>query len=218
MESDVKVEFFMFRYTFSDQSYNNKYTIKNTKIEVNQKETSKGLYDYIIKLTPLNDYTKYNLTYILRGNYEGNKPKDADLSMKVNSQKVKEFYDPQPKGNTLSLDMYDIIFNFSYIQVILQIKNKENIEYLSYDLQDNFKFTKYNTNNEDDDDNNKRILIAFVIVVPLIFVSIIILIIVLFTCRNKNKDLIDQVNKISFAEDKPTINDDKLLIFNEEDD
>ena len=218
LESDVKVEFFMFRYTFSDQSYNNKYTIKNTKIEVNQKETSKGLYDYIIKLTPLNDYTKYNLTYILRGNYEGNKPKDADLSMKVNSQKVKEFYDPQPKGNTLSLDMYDIIFNFSYIQVILQIKNKENIEYLSYDLQDNFKFTKYNTNNEDDDDNNKRILIAFVIVVPLIIVSIIILIIVLFTCRNKNKDLIDQVNKISFAEDKPSINDDKLLIFNDEDD
>ena len=207
-----KKEFFMFRYTFSDDKYNNKYTIKNTKLEVTKKETKLGLFDYFIKLTPLNDYNNYNLTYIIRGNYEGDQPKTADLSMKVNSQKVKEYYDPQPNGNTLTFEMYNITKNFSYIQVILQIRKEENVEYLSYDLENNFKFEKYDTGKKKS--SNKGIIIAAAVLGPIIFVVVIILILTLFIYNNKNKDLMEKVSKISFAEDQPKVDDDKFLILN----
>ena len=140
------LQFFFFRYTFSNNEINSKYYISNTKMNVTRTfgETTSN---YSIVLTPINDYEKYDVTYIIKIINDGTKPKNSYISMKLGNQKVKEFYNPMPFGNSLSLSVTNAIYKADYIQVIVQIKEKEDVEYLSYDLH-------YFTEKNETDNNN----------------------------------------------------------------
>jgi hypothetical protein len=215
----IKKDFFMFRYIYSNNKYNNKYSISNPKLEVTQKETELGLYNYSIKLHPVEyskEYKNIYLTYIVRGIHNGNEPIYPSLSLKLESQTVKEFYDPKPKVNLLTFELYDISNNFSYIQVIVQIKNEENVEYLSYDFQNKYTFIKYERKESQKKDESPKkkltgITIAAIILGPLFFIIIVALIIGIIIYNKKNKNLLEQVNKISFVQDIDRSDEDLLL-------
>jgi hypothetical protein len=130
-----KEEEFMFQYTFSNEKSKSKYKIQNTTLDVTKRE----LGDYAIKLFPIENYDTYDLVYIIRFVYDedGKVPSKPDISMKIKKQNVFEYHKPIVDKNKLYVEITDVKKNYSYIQIIAKIKDKENADYLSYDL---FKF------------------------------------------------------------------------------
>ena len=144
----------------------------------------------------------YNITYIIRGINksinEDKEPKKAHFSLQFDkNQYIKEFYNPtiDKNKNKLMLDFNEMFDNVEYIQVIVQIKDKVIIEYLSYDIYSFIK-SKSSVN------IIKRYIILFIIIGVLLFILTIGLIFVLIIFKNKNKDLLDKVKKVSFVNDK----------------
>ena len=119
-------------------------------------------------------------------------------------QNVKEFYNKMPnsKGD-LFLEIKNITSDVLYFQVIAQIKDKENVEYLSYDLV-NF------ADQIRREGSNRAFLIVALIVGIILLLLIIGLIITIVIFNNKNKDLLSKVNQVSFS-DEDRANDSLLV-------
>jgi len=192
--------YFMFQYTNSNENKYH-YSISNTYLKVEQKKANSNLFDYIVELTPVDNYKNYeNVNYIVRL-YRNSKPKNPDLSIRNGTyQNVKEFYSPKVQNGKIKLEINNSS-QANYIQVIAQVKNKEAVEYLSYDLSKDLK--------PDSGFMGGKGLIILVIIGSLLLVIVIALVIVIILFNNKNKDLLDKVNKVSFAEGET---DDDLLI------
>ena len=205
-----KIEYFILQYTNSNET-NYKYSIKDTKIQVKRKKNKKSI-DYEITLKPVENYQNYEkVTYIVRSVYAnrnrrdlGGVPKKPDLSLKMRRQNVKEFYNKMPnsKGD-LFLEIKNITSDVLYFQVIAQIKDKENVEYLSYDLV-NF------ADQIRREGSNRAFLIVALIVGIILLLLIIGLIITIVIFNNKNKDLLSKVNQVSFS-DEDRANDSLLV-------
>ena len=125
--------------------------------------------------------------------------------MKVDSQVVKEYYNPKSENGKLELSVVKVTKDVNYIQVIAQIRDKEVVEYLSYDLSEELE-TDSNKNKE-----NKIALIVVIVVGILLFIVVVVLVIIIIIFNNKNKDLLDKVNKVSFADAGDKDDDNDLL-------
>ena len=203
------LQFFFFRYTFSDNEINSKYSINNTQIKVEQTfgETTSN---YSIQLTPVNDYEKYDVTYIVRLITDRIMPNSSHVSMRIGIQNVKEFYNPKPNGNTLTFEVTNAAYKTNYIQVVVQIKEKEDVEYLSYDLQNKYKQKNTPHQNQSKEKNTTLLVVGIVVGVVLVII-IVALVVVILIFNNKNKDLLEKVNKVSFADNDQRGDDDLLL-------
>ena len=100
------------------------------------------------------------------------------------------------------------IDNIDYVSIIAQIKDGPIIEYVSYNPTKKF--------DEDDDDNNKPLIIVVSIVGSIIFLIMVVLIIIIVMYNLKTKDLLKQVNKISFADDPNKKNKSENLLLDEQ--
>ena len=188
-----KEEEFMFQYTFSNEKSKSKYKIQNTTLDVTKRE----LGDYAIKLFPIENYDTYDLVYIIRFVYDedGKVPSKPDVSMKIKKQNVFEYHKPIVDKNKLYFEITDVKKNYSYIQIIAKIKDKENVDYLSYDL---FKFD-YEKNEDKKNSYNKTLVVICLVIGTIIMIAIIVVISIF--C-NKDIDLMDNVQKISFQVDE----------------
>jgi hypothetical protein len=199
-KSDKNLQFFyMFQYINSN-STDYPYSISNTAIKVKKKANNNRM-DYEIELSPVDNYANYdNITYIvrLRNTTFRSKP---DLTLRGDrSQTIKEFYGPKVVNGKIKLEITNCI-KARYIQIIAQIKNKEAVEYLSYDISEKLI--------EDNSNKGKTGFILLVIIGTVLLSVIIALVIVIIIYNNKNKSLLDKVNQVSFAQDTK---DDDLLI------
>ena len=186
--------------TFNDD----KYRIANTKITAKKTVNSDNELDFSVSLSPVENSNKFNVTYIIRL-INGKKPKNPDVSLKVDSQVVKEYYNPKSENGKLELSVVKVTKDVNYIQVIAQIRDKEVVEYLSYDLSEELE-TDSNKNKE-----NKIALIVVIVVGILLFIVVVVLVIIIIIFNNKNKDLLDKVNKVSFADAGDKDDDNDLL-------
>ena len=193
----IKLDY-MFQYINSN-STNYPYSISNTAIKVTKKANNNRM-DYQIELSPVDNYKNYeNITYIvrLRNSTFISKP---DLTLRGDkSQTIKEFYGPKVDDGKIKLEITNCI-KAKYIQVIAQIKNKEAVEYLSYDVSEKLEETSH---------KGKTGFIILVIIGTVLLSTIIALVIVIIIFNNKNKSLLEKVNQVSFAQDTK---DDDLLI------
>ena len=73
--------FFMFRFTFEDEINYKKYNIQNSTLKVTKKALSSKTFNYTIELTPMDDWSRYNLAYIARI-IESEMPNKSFLSLK----------------------------------------------------------------------------------------------------------------------------------------
>ena len=155
-------------------------------------------------------------------------PYRSYVSLKPVEQKSNEYENPLAdlSNDKLIFKIPNVeVNNKEYVQVIIQIKSDDIIEYISYDLQNSWEEdqpipgtdtdsppTENNDdkNNDDDDDDDDT---ALIVVVSCIGGVIIILVAVLslfvFTYGKKTKNLLDQVNNVSFKADKDK---DSLLL------
>ena len=196
--------YFIFQYINSNET-KYQYSISKDFIKVEQKNAKSNLADYSVELSPVDNYKNYeNVNYIVRL-YRDKKPKKPDLSIRDgNYQNVKEFYNPKVENGKIKLEITNSP-RADYIQVIAQIKNKEVVEYLSYDLSQDLKKDSGLL-------GGTKGIIILVVIGSLLLIIVIALIIVIIVFNNKNKDLLDKVNKVSFAEGEK---DDDLLIKSE---
>ena len=106
--------------------------------------------------------------------------------------------------------------DFCYAEIIAQIKDGPIIEYVAYDpfyLSDD-----YNEEDDDDDDDDDKILIIVASSIGgAILIIVIALIVVVMLYNRKTKDLLEKVNKISFADgdDRKDKNNNLLVGDNE---
>lgn len=178
------------------------YSIPDTKINVKQTEINNGI-DYTIVLSPVENYKNYeNINYIVRLRKSRRRKIKSYISIRndQDEQNVKEFYDPTVENDKITLKITNCTKS-QYIQVIAQIKNKEAVEYLSYDI--------FELESQKKDSAKPAGMVALVIIGSILFCVIIALVVVIIVFNNKNKSLLDKVNQVSFAQDNT---DDDLLI------
>ena len=207
-------EYFTFRYSFSmEDNESNKYISSQSNIKVEKNLTNN---EYLIEVYPFKtsakaDHKNPDFTYIVRL-IDDVRPKNADISMKVKNQIVKEFYNPKEIGTKVILNVYNVTKRFQYIQVIAQLKEEDDIQYLSYDLSEDFGGGSSSTTPEKPKSESKTAMIVVIVVGSVLFVVVIVLIVVIVVFNNKNKDLLDKVNKVSFADTQDRQGDDNDLL------
>ena len=111
---------------------------------------------------------------------------------------------PQSEKITLSMKNND----YSHFQVIAQIINGPIIEYVSYEPLGDFSKAgepyaddidnKDSDESEEDSNDDDSALVAVIIISIILLVVVIILVVVIMIFNAKNKNLMEQVNKISF--------------------
>jgi hypothetical protein len=197
-QSKKEDNYFMFQYTNTNTT-NYPYSISKTNIKLKKIDLKQDKKDYIVELTPVNNYQSYDdINYIIRI-YKDSRTKRADLSLRNDpNQIVKEFYNPKVEKGKIKFEITNCS-NDNYFQVIVQIKNKEVIEYLSYDINKIKKKTKNLTQ-------------ALLIILGITLVTVVItLIIVIIIFNKKNKSLLDKVNQISFVGDEGVQEEEYLI-------
>ena len=101
-----------------------------------------------------------------------------------------------PSGSEITITMEGFSNkNIDYLQVIAQIKDGPIIEYVAYEPTNKIDIV------EDDDDDDAALIAVIAIVGSVIAIIIVVLIVIIVIYNLKTKDLLKQVNKISFADD-----------------
>ena len=167
------------------------------------------------------DSENVNITYSLKAvkndDYK-NELFDTIALTESNSIVVKT---KNPTGEKITLSIKNN--EYSYFQVIAQVINGPIIEYVSYEPLGDFSKAGQpyaddideNSTDENEDGDNTA-LIAVIFISSILFIIVIILVVVIMIYNAKNKNLMEQVNKISFiksgAKPKEDIN---LLLDNQ---
>ena len=172
---------------------------------------------YNIKIVPTN-------TYI---------PKEkTDLIAITESPSIaKQFKHISKDNRTVEIKDFGIVENYSYAQIVAAITRGSYIEYVTYQAVDSNNKVIDPTSNPDPGepdyppspvkptdsdkpttDKNKNALIAIIVVSCVLFVVVVVLIVVIVRYNSKNKDLLTQVNKISFVQSGASAKDDANLL------
>ena len=213
---DPKLGNYIFKYTntkekkalFSFSESNNNITC--------EKETVGGKTNYKISFYPI-EFDE--VSYYIKAVYIKTKVKDEKIdtiaisespgrNMQINNPKYKA-------GEMFKFVLEDIKETISYIKVMAKVNNKSQKLFLLYTpIKLTDKDTDSNTDNPSDntEESNKTALYVTIGVSSVLFAFILILLIIVFFYKSKNKDLLAQVNKISFVENK---DDDNLLLDDE---
>ena len=181
---------FMYYNIEDDKNYKD-YIIENDEINVERKKSNNKGINYKILLNSITNSNNLNINYIVKIVTNENKsiPKTQSIVL-LEGQKefVKEFKNVAPNNNKINLELNDVEGMPTYIQVVAHIYDKSINEFLSY------KYYELPQNELDEESSNIALIVIIIIIIVLI---IIILVVVIFIIkRKKNKDLINDINKI----------------------
>ena len=190
-DTDTRLNNYVFKYMNADK--------RESFFEYPINKTSKikaSLKDDILKVK-FNKIEKQDVfvTYSLKVATKWDKSKDETsktIAFTESISSVVQVQNPSDKDEiTITMDDFSKS-NFDYLEVIAQIKDGPIIEYVAYEP----------TKNIDEDDDDDKVLITVVSIVgSFIFLIVVVLIIIIVMYNLKTKDLLKQVNKISFADD-----------------
>jgi hypothetical protein len=199
-EKSNNQENFMFQYTHSNEAPK-LYSIAKTKINYELKG-SQGNYTYNLKVSPVENAKDCDINYIVKlglksANQTITKPFISPRSQRT--MVVKEFYNPKAVKDNLEFSITEARRLYDYVQVIAQIKNKDTIEYLSYDIYNIARNTS--TTPGKSPTNNGFVLVSIIVGVLLVGV-VIALVVVIIAYQKKNQDLLEKVNQVSFQKER----------------
>ena len=141
----------------------------------------------------------YSLKGILEGDYISNEDFNTIALTQSKSTVVKA-----KNLNTNEITLKLKKGEYSFVQVIAQIRDGPITEYVAYNCQSYLK--------EDKKSNSKTSLYIVIGISIGLFILVVILVIVIFSFNAKNKDLMEQVNKISFVSSGAKPKDDTNLL------
>ena len=221
-------------------SYNNpKFTIskENGEFDVTFKTintTEIDLYEpniiYTVKLVPNNTFKTIE---------------KSDLIAITESPAIAQQYNHFPESNEMSVKFREKEVNYTYAQIIASITKGSYVEYVAYqaiDMEGGIMDPSSNpeppssegenTDSDSDSDSDTTkpnpseppknklsgAMIAIIVVSCFLFVVVVVLIVVIVMYNSKNKDLLTQVNKISFVQSGASAKDDANLLLDNQND
>ena len=117
--------------------------------------------------------------------------------------------DLEPEDDKVNLYIEGINSDFAYVQVIAHINEDSINEYIAYDNITHQAQNKTSPSSTKSNNNKTSLIIAISVVGGVFLAVLIILIVVIVRFNKKNKDLLNQVNSISFVDERNTMNDDE---------
>ena len=198
-DADTRLNNYVFKYMNADK--------RESFFEYPIKKSSKikaSLKDDILKVK-FNKIEKQDVfvTYSLKVATKWDKSKDESsktIAFTESISSVVQVQNPSDKDEiTITMDDFSKS-NFDYLEVIAQIKDGPIIEYVAYEPTKDIDNQDIDKDDEDNDDDNALITVVS-IVGAFIFLIVVVLIIIIVMYNLKTKDLLKQVNKISFADD-----------------
>ena len=166
----------------------------------------------------------YNVKVVPKDTYIKNEKTDL-IAITESPVKTKQF---KHTGIDMKTARFDgINDDYAYVQVIAALTHGSFIEYVAYQAVDsNGKVIDPSSNPKDDKtpvtptddkkpappDNKNKALIAIIVVSCFLFVVVVVLVVVIVMYNSKNKDLLTQVNKISFVQSGASAKDDANLL------
>ena len=115
----------------------------------------------------------------------------------------------QSENNKVNLKVEGINLDFAYVQVIAHINEDSINEYIAYNNITHQAQNNTGPVNAKTTSNKTGLIVAISVVGGVFLAVLIILIVVIVRFNKKNKDLLNQVNSISFVDERNTINDDE---------
>ena len=124
--------------------------------------------------------------------------------------------------NPITVELNNIEENFKSVQVIATIIQGSIIEYVSYQAVDStgkeikdpdpVKIDNKDESKPKDDNDNKTTLYIIIGVISFVVVAVIVVVVIVLVNKSKNKDLLNNVNKISFVQSDAEAKDDSNLL------
>ena len=164
----------------------------------------------------------------------------SDLIAITESPAIAQQYNHLPESNEMSVKFKEHVENYTYAQIIATITKGSYIEYVAYQAIDmNGEIIDPSSNpeppsseeEEDDSDSDSdsdkpnppknklsSAMIAIIVVSCFLFVVVVVLVVVIVMYNSKNKDLLTQVNKISFVQSGASAKDDANLLLDNQND
>ena len=204
---DTKLDYFVFAYFLGkDKESFFDYLDKNS-IKLQVKDLGSNKYTVCFNRT----YTT-NTTYYIKASYEMNDEEKIDTIAISEAKGYYEIINPSYTNNeqlNYTLEATQEVF---YIKVMARVSlEDEKIIYLYEPYKIN-KGSKEPKPDDDDGDDDKTRLIVIIVVGLILLVVVIVLVVIIVMYNSKNKDLLNQVNKISFVQSGASGKDDANLL------
>ena len=218
-EVDSKLNNYVFKY-MNSISRNNFFEYKFLK---DYPEIRANYKDSLVKVK-FNKIDKSNVdvTYSLKVFKKGDKGAEElnkTIAFTYDSSTVMQAYNPSGEGIYMQMEESMKKDELDYLTVIAQIKDGPIIEYVAYEPK--FKFDEEDVDNNDkplnpngdkDDDDDDVIIAIVASIGGAIFIILVALIVIILIYNRKTKDLLQQVNKISFADGDTKDKNENLLL------
>jgi len=183
-------EYYTFKYYSieNDKKYID-YSIENDELSVERQKSKNGI-DYKIILDPITNTENLKINYIVKfvNNKDNYFPNQSIAILGGDENYIKEFNNILSNNNKITLEIKDIKGLPTYIQVVAQINDKGINEFLSY------KYYILPQDDPEEESSNTLIIIISVIIIVIIIITLIVIIFMIR--RRKNKDLVNDINKI----------------------
>lgn len=202
--------------------------------------TSKENGDFIVKFNTINteeiDMYEPNVIYTVKLVPKETFIEDekSDLIAITESPAIAQQYKHLPDTNEMSVKFKEHDVNYTYAQIIATITKGSYVEYVTYQAIDMDGEEIDPSSNpeppptgEDKSDTTKpsdtdkksggkeplsKAMIAVIVVSCFLFIVVVVLVVVIVMYNSKNKDLLTQVNKISFVQSGASAKDDANLL------
>ena len=176
------------------------YKISENNADLKVKENNGYLEVTFNKIESKNVDVTYSLRGVLLNDYISNEDFNT-IALTQSKSTVTKMKNPNSNEITLKLKKQG---SYSHLQVIAQIRDGPITEYVAYN--------RYSYLKEDQNDSSKASLYLVIGISVGLFIIVIVLVIVIFSFNAKNKDLMEQVNKISFVSSGAKPKDDTNLL------
>ena len=224
---DEALNNYVFKYINANKSEDfHEYKIENDdpKIAVTSSDNNK----YKVSFNPIKGNNNMEIEYLAKYAFEsGIKNENANMISITESNSAAQLCTLDENSNKVICEISGVSGTIKYIQAIAKIKEGSIIEYVAYqgtDIKGNDVIdpkpveiidpnTEPNpTDNSKSKNDEKTGIYVIIGVSAFLVIVVIILVIVIVMYNSKNKDLLDQVNKISFVQSGATGKDDTNLL------
>ena len=205
---DILSNNYVFKYINSeDKDKFFEYKIRKGNANIEKEESGD---EYVIKFNGLEHKEGVNIIYSLKGiEQEGYEYESLDtIALTDSTAKVVRIKDDNRDQYQLKLKKGE--HEIKCFQVIAQIRDGPITEYVSYKSINEIKSGRPESKDDDDDGDTTLYAIIGVSVGLLVIVVVLVVIILIYNARNR--DLMDQVNKISFVKSGAKPKDDVNLL------
>ena len=209
--TDYRLNNYVFKYMNSNSRDNFiEYPILNNNPNITKivNKTEEHKCDIEVKFNRINK-DNINIIYSLKvGKIWEHSSEELNPTIALSDIDSKVVQSHNPKGDEITMKINNIKDNYSYLEIIAQIIDGPIIEYVAYEpiynditaIDDNNKDNNNKNNSNKSNNTQMWIIITLSSIIGIVLIALISLIVVVCVYHRKNRDLLKNVNTVSFVE------------------